>query len=372
MAREKKNSSSRPDYVYIALVVALILIGLIALSSAGSVVGFERFDDTYFFLKRQLLYGLLLGGAACIVTSRVRYSWWEAHAFSFLIASVVLLLMVFVPGIGSSYGGASRWVGSGALSFQPTELVKLMFLLYLAALFAKRQQHIDDFSTGNAPFFIVLGMVLLLILLQPDLGSATVIATIAMAIYFAAGASWKYLAAIAGTGVFAVFLLIKTSSYRAARLTTFLHPELDPQGIGYHVNQALLAIGSGGLFGRGFGRSFQKFQYIPEVAGDSIFAVMSEELGFIIMVLFVALYLYFIYRGYYIARHAPDQFSKLIAVGITTWFAYQAFVNMGAMVAIMPLTGIPLPFISYGSSSLSVALASAGIMINISRYTKKT
>lgn len=371
MRLPKLRALPRPDYVFLGLLLGLLTLGLVVLSSAGSVVGFQRFGDTYFFLKRQLIFGVGLGGIAGIVVSRVRYDWWSGHAFRFLIVSVVLLVMVFLPGIGFGYNGAHRWISIGGFLFQPAEAVKLMFLLYVATLFARRHGRIDNFAEGNMPFFVVLAAIALLVILQPDVGTMSVIAAIGLSIYFVAGAPWKYIAGAFAAGVSALGLLIVFEPYRAARLATFLNPEQDPQGIGYHVNQALLAIGSGGLFGRGFGLSRQKFQYIPEVAGDSIFAVMAEELGFIFVLFFISLFLAFIYRGFQIARNSPDLFSKYVATGAMTWIAFQGMVNIAAMSSLLPLTGIPLPLVSYGSSSMVFTLMAMGIVLNISRYRKK-
>lgn len=210
---------------------------------------------------------------------------------------------------------------------------------------------------------------MVLIFLQPDVGTMTIIVMIAMMIYFVAGASIKHLFAMGAAGIAGLAVLIKIAPYRAARFTVFLHPEIDPQGIGYHINQALLAIGSGGVFGLGFGHSRQKHLYLPEVIGDSIFAIIAEELGFIIVVIVLLLFLALIYRGYQIARNSHDVFGKLVVAGIISWIGFQSFVNISAMVGLLPITGLPLPFVSYGSSSLIVLFAAMGIVINISRQT---
>jgi len=206
-------------------------------------------------------------------------------------------------------------------------------------------------------------------MLQPDLGTMSVIIASAIAVYFIAGARWRHLAAIGVAGITLFWILIKSAPYRMARFTVFLNPELDPQGIGYQINQALLAIGSGGLFGRGLGKSIQKYNYLPEATGDSIFAIVAEELGFIRVLALIALFVFLTIRGFIIAKRAPDVFGKLVATGITAWIAFQAFINMAAMVALVPLTGIPLPFVSYGGTALLFTLAAVGILINISKYT---
>jgi cell division protein FtsW len=304
--------------------------------------------------------------------SRIPYTFWKKFAFPLLITSIVLLILVFIPGIRADFGTARSWIIVGGFSLQPSEIVKLTFLLYLATWF-DRQDHktIKDFSYGFLPFLFLLAVIVLLMVLQPDVGTMTIIVLEILIVYFIAGGAWAHLALLGGGGLSLIYLLIKIAPYRAARLTIFLHPELDPQGIGYHINQAFLAIGSGGLLGRGYGNSRQKFQYLPEVIGDSIFAVFAEEGGFIIASLFIALLVYFFIRGISIAHKIPDQYGKYIVYGVMGWIIVQSFVNIGAMVGVMPLTGVPLPFISSGGTSMVVTLAAIGLVINVSKYTKE-
>ncbi|HCJ52623.1 MAG TPA: putative lipid II flippase FtsW [Candidatus Kerfeldbacteria bacterium] len=338
--------------------------------SASSVVSFERFGSSTYLIGHQLLYGLLFGLIGMFVAIRVEYQRWKKWAFPGLLLTILLLVAVFIPGIGYGFGGARRWISLGSTTFQPTELLKLTFVMYLATWVEKRGSAIKDAAYGFAPFVASLGIVAVLVMLQPDLGTMTVVALISIIIYFVAGAPLKHLLWMMGGGSILTFLVIQMSDYRSARFTVFLNPNLDPQGIGYHINQALLAIGSGGVLGLGLGHSRQKYNFLPEVTGDSIFAIIAEELGFILSVGLIALFLALMFRGFSIAQHAPDTFGKLLATGITSWFVLQAFVNIGAMVGILPLTGIPLPFVSYGSSALAVSLLAAGILINISRQTK--
>jgi cell division protein FtsW len=285
-----------------------------------------------------------------------------------LLASIVLLVLVYIPGIGAGFGSAKSWINFFGYSLQPSEIVKLTFLIYLVAwLSEKGEKKIKDFNEGFLPFLFVLLIVMVLIGAQPDFGTMSIIVFTALSVYFVAGGSLYYLLSLSMAGFLGLWLMIKISPYRAARLTTFLHPELDPQGIGYHINQALLAVGSGGIWGRGFGHSRQKFAYLPEVAGDSIFAVVAEELGFIISVMLVIAFVLLVIRVLRIAQNCREPFGRLLAIGIVSWFAIQAFANIGAIVGILPLTGIPLPFISYGGTSLMVCLAAAGILVNISK-----
>ncbi len=343
------------------------------LASASWPLGFDRFQDGYYFLKHQLIFGLLPGVVGCLVAMRVPYDKFRAFSPHMLALSLLLLTLVFIPGLSADFGTSKSWISLGSLSFQPSELVKLTFLIYLAAWLEKRARHeIKTLAEGLLPFLTVLAVIATLLILQPDTGTLAIIVLTAVVVYFMAGAPLHHLFGLVfvGTGAFA--LLIKFSPYRANRVLTFLHPELDPLGVGYHINQAMLAIGSGGIFGRGYGHSLQKFQYLPEVAGDSIFAVMAEELGFVLVSAFILGYVLYIFRGFYIAERAPDAFGRYLLIGIMTWFGFQAFVNIGAMVGLMPITGVPLPFVSYGGTALAVSLTAAGIVLNVSGVKQKT
>lgn len=367
-----------PDYTLIGVLGVIIVFGLVMLSSASSVQGFEKFGDPNYFVKHQILYGIFVGIPLLWVMSRIDYHLWKRYAFPLMVGAIIALLLVLVPGIGLELLGAKRWINIGGIVFQPSEMVKIVFLIYLGVWLEARQKDIHDFSTGFMPFMIMVSFLVIMIAgFQRDLGTMVVIGVIAVTAYYVAGAPWKHLGIIVGLGVTAMVFFVKiiplfipSFSYRANRLTVFLNPELDPLGIGYHINQALLAIGSGGLLGQGLGQSRQKFNYLPEVTNDSIFAVIAEEMGFIITFGLVALFIWFMVRGYKIAKQAPDTYGKVIATGITTWIIFQAAVNIMAMLSLVPLTGIPLPFISYGSTSLITLLASTGILINISRQTK--
>lgn len=357
-------------YYLIIIVLSLVVFGLIMMSSASAVKSFENTGSNYYFFFHQLFAGVIPGIIALIAASFIDYRNWKKFAPIFLLATLALLLAVFIPGISYEFGGARRWIGVGPFSLQPTEIVKLSFLIYLAAWIEKREKGLEDFQAGFLPFVTIIGVIGFLIMLQPDLGTMSVIIFSAIVVYYVAGAKLSHLGILAGSGGALIFALIKAAPYRLARFTVFLNPELDPSGIGYQVNQALLAIGSGGLFGKGLTRSAQKYNYLPEVTGDSIFAVMSEELGFLRIVLFIAVFATFALVGFSISKNANDMFGKILAAGITAWISFQAFINIAAMLSIMPLTGIPLPFISYGGTALLVSLAAVGILINISRNQK--
>ncbi len=353
------------------VIMAVILVfGLIMLSSASVAVGLNRFGDGGWFIKGQLK-ALLAGLAAGYACYHLPYQKWRSWSFVFFIASLVLLLAVFIPGIGMAGKGAARWINLGVANFQPAELVKLTLVLYLAAWFSERgPKVIQNLKTGLAPFVGLMVILFALIISQPDLGTLLVITWIGVVLYFIGGAHPKHLLALLGSGVVMLLLLIKIEPYRMARLTVFLNPSQDVLGVGYHINQALLAIGSGGWFGVGLGQSRQKFLYLPEVTGDSIFAVIAEELGFIVCAVLIALFLALLWRGLTIARQAPDDYGRFVAIGITAWIVGQAFLNIGAITSLLPLTGIPLPLISYGGTALVTTLMGLGILLNISKSSR--
>lgn len=365
------RNSEGPDYVFVVLVGCLLLFGLIMLSSASSVISYQKFGSNFYYISHQLLFGALPGLILFLIISKINYEHFKRYAFPLFICSLLLLLAVFIPGLGHEFGGAKRWLNLGFLVIQPSELAKLAFILYMATwLSAKGEHTVKHFTQGFIPFIVMVSGMTALIVLEPDVGTAMVMILIAFTMYFVAGGRWIHLLiAFGGAGILA-FILIQTASYRLKRFMTFLHPELDPTGIGYHINQALLAIGSGGWFGRGFGHSRQKYTYLPEVTGDSIFAIIGEELGFIVSSLIIVLFTALCVRGWYIASHAKDEFGKLLVTGIMAWVFFQAIINIGAMISLLPLTGIPLPFVSYGSSSLIVLMAAMGIVVSVSRRAK--
>lgn len=361
------------DRTFLALLGGVLLLGLVLLASASGPTGFVKFHDTYYFLKHQIIFGLVPGLMGFFLASRIPYATYRRFAGVMLLISIVLLLSVFIPGLGTDLGTfAKQWIVLGPLTLQPSELVKLTFLFYIAAWMEKRTEHeLRDVHSGLIPFAIVLSVVMGLLLLEHDTGTLGVIVVMALGVYFAAGAPVRYFALFGGGGAGLLALLITFSPYRAARFMTFLHPELDPKGVGYHINQALLAVGSGGFLGRGYGHSLQKFQYLPEVAGDSIFAVIGEELGFVLTTAFLVLYVGFLQRGFKIAAMATDGFGRYLAVGVMSWIGAQAFFNIGAMVGVLPITGVPLPLVSYGGTALAVTLTALGVVVNVSSHQSK-
>lgn len=360
-----------PGTAILALVGALVLFGLVALASATGPTGFSRFNDPYHFTKRQLLFGVLPGVVLLVLSARLSVERLRQAAPFMMPAALVLLSLGFIPGLRADYGSGS-WITAFGASFQPSEPAKLLLVLYFAWWLARRDETaLKGFWTGLLPFVFSVGIVMAMMMLQSDLGTSAVILAILFAMYIAAGAPWRHLAVLFAAG-FALFLFfIRSTPYRADRLKIFLSPELDPQGVGYHINQALLAIGSGGWFGLGLGKSRQKFQYLPEVAGDSIFAVVSEELGFLVSAAVVLAFLALVHHGLRVAERAPDAFIRHVAVGITAWLGFQAVLNISAMVGLMPLTGVPLPFISHGGSAMLANLAAVGVLVSVAKAERR-
>lgn len=347
-------------------VLALVGVGLVMISSSSVVLSQEYFGSSYVYVSKQLLH-VGIGLVALSAGAMLDYRIWQRLAPGLLILSIALLVVTHIPGIGVEVKGAQRWIGVGAFIFQPTEVVKVLAILYFSAWLTARQDRVANLVGGFLPFITLLGLIALLILAQPDAGTALVTVLTVVSIYFVSGAPWTFLGygLVLGGGLLGG--LIAAAPYRLQRLVTFLNPSAETLGAGYHINQALLAIGAGSWLGLGFGQSKQKFLYLPEPHTDSIVAIIVEELGFLRSLLILGLLLFVILRGYQIARRAPDPFARSVAVGITTLIGIQAFVNIGAMVGLLPLTGVTLPFISYGGTSIIVLMAAIGILLNISK-----
>ncbi|MDP2656742.1 MAG: putative lipid II flippase FtsW [bacterium] len=365
-----KGSQEKPDMMFVGLFLVILTFGMLVLSSASAFVSYQWYGNTTYFVVHQLLYGVLPGLALMYIVSKIDYHIWKKLAFPLFVATILLLIAVFIPGLGLAKNGAHRWIHIGTFTLQPSEIAKLTFLLYLATWFSNKGiEKLKDFAYGFLPFLALLLTMSGLIILQPDMGTMGVIVMMSFIMLFTAGARIQHLLFAFFGGLGFVALLVKFEPYRANRLTAYLNPELDIHGVGYHVYQALVAVGSGGFLGRGFGHSRQKFDYLPAPFTDSIFAIISEEMGFFGANALIILLLVFTFRGLTIARHAPDYFGKLLVTGVISWFILQSFVNIGAMLKLIPLTGIPLPFISYGGSALLVSMCAMGIVINVSRQT---
>lgn len=359
------------DRTLLGIILILVTVGFFIFSSASlGLLAREgaRFSSVAF---SQIVFGIIGGGAALFLMSNLYYRNLRKYAFYIFLVTLIITLLVFIPGIGFSHGGATRWLSIGSFSFQPAELLKIGFIIYLATWLSGLQKHVHTLKRGTLPFLGIIGLVGTIMLLQPDTDTFAIMVVAATAMFIVAGGRWRDVFIMGLIGVALVVILAFSRTYIMDRLTTFMDPSIDPQGKSYQIQQSLIAVGSGGIWGRGFGQSIQKFEYLPEPIGDSVFAVYSEEFGFLGSSLLVILLAFFTFRGYKIATHATDLFGMLLVVGFMTLIVLQAFLNIAAMLALAPLSGLPLPFISHGGTALLTTLAAVGIVLNVSRYQKK-
>lgn len=356
------------DYPFLVITLILVTAGLLVISSASVVVSQKNFGTPYGFLKSQAI-AALVGLAALVAMQLIPYKNWKRFSLLLLALAFGLSLAVFLPKFGLSFGGATRWLKLGPVNFQPSEILKISLIIYLASWLEKKRGRVVGFTSAFMPFLVVISAAGAVLALQKDIGTLVITAGGAIVLYFLGGGRFSQLAAITILSLVALAAVIWIAPYRVNRLLVFMNADFDPQGAGYHINQGLIAIGSGGFWGRGFGQSIQKYNYLPEPIGDSVFAVIVEEFGFFGATLLIALLLAFFFRAMFIARHAPDLFGKLLVSGLATLIMLQAFINMAAISRFLPLTGVPLPFISYGGTSLVVTLAMVGIMLNVSKHT---
>jgi cell division protein FtsW len=366
-ARARAEKSLRRTLAtLVASVAILTLAGLVMVLSASSVSAFAAYGSSFLFFKRQLLYAAI-GSVAALSASRVRHQFWQRAWAPLLVLTVASLLLVLHPGSGIVAGGAARWISLGPISLQPSELAKFSVVVALSAILSRSLKHIDDAIRWLIPVVLIVGVVSALILLQPDLGTMMVIGLTAFLMLFVAGVRLRLLATWAALSGLAASALILGERYRRARFFSFLHPWSDPRNTGYQIVQSLIALGSGHLVGVGLGASRQKWMYVPNAHTDFIFSIMGEELGLIGELAVLALFGAVIYSGIRIAVRSPDAFGRLLAAGITTWLALQALINLGAVTGLLPITGVPLPFVSFGGSSLIVSLGAIGVLFSIGR-----
>lgn len=367
--RPTPRSAGAPDRAAALLLVAtasLLLIGLAMVLSASSVSAFDRFGSSFLFFNRQVAYAAA-GVALGALTARMRYRAWERLCGPVLLGAVLLLVLVLHPAAGTVAGGSSRWLAVGPITVQPSEFAKLAVVAFVAAVLARRWRRIHEVRSLAMPIIPVVGLVCTLILLQPDLGTAVIIGGTAFAMMFVAGARLKHLALGGGTTLALGFAAIYAEGYRWARLMSFGNPAADPQGNGYQALQSFIGLGSGGLFGVGLGASRQKWLTLPNAHTDFIYSIIGEELGLIGALLVLTLFGLFVYSGIRIALRAPDRLGQLLAAGITAWIGLQAVVNLGAVTGLLPITGVPMPFVSFGGSSLVVSLAAVGVLVSVGR-----
>lgn len=368
-AHPARLRTSSPDYVIIVAVAALVVLGVLAVYSSSFALGLLEFGDANYFVMRQVMFAIV-GGMLMWLLMKMDYRQLRALSPLLMLAALVGLILVLVPGIGVESNGAHRWIRTvgGVPPIQPSEFAKLALIIYVAAWLAGRGEHVKEFWTGFIPFVVLVGFVAGLIMMQPDLGTTIVVVLTTLTLVFVAGASLSHVAAFGGIAGVAGSMLVITGEYRADRIFAFVSAEDDPSGRGFQTLQLLIALGSGGIHGLGLGASRQKFFYVPGAHTDGIFAIIGEELGFIGCVAVIALFAVLLIRGFRVIFRARDDFGSLLAVGIVSWIGFQALINVGGITRSLPLTGIPLPFLSYGGSALLTMLAAVGVLLSVSRY----
>jgi len=364
--KQPKFKRGTPDYIFLLYISLITIIGFIMVFSTTSTLGLKS-GDAFYYVKRDILY-ILAGIAAMIYGVNMDYKKLQKNSLIIFVFSLFCLLLVFIPKVGITMGGASRWINLGLFSFQPSEIAKISTIIFLANMIANKRSKMKDFVYGLLPVMFITALVCLLVLKEPDLGTAIVIFIISFIMSFIGGARISHLLAILTAAIAVVIPASIFSPYRRRRLLSFIDPWSDPLNVGFHIIQSLLAVGSGGLFGLGLGASRQKFFYLPQQYTDFIFAILCEELGFVGATVTIILFVAFVLRAVKIIRNAPDQFSMLLCCGITAWITVQAIINMSVVVGIIPITGIPLPLISYGGTSLVLTLFALSLMLNISSY----
>jgi len=362
----KKNNI---DKIFLGIVIALVVVGLIAFTSASLGVYAKNETKFYGIIFGQFVFGFLGGLVALLIGLKMPYKFLRKYSLVLFALSIVLTGLVLIPGVGQSHGGARRWIDIGSYSFQPVEVLKIGFIIYFAAWLSWIKSKVKNPLFSILPLFISLTIIAGVLLKQPDTKSLILITITAIVMLFVSGVPVKYLLGILGILIIGFGILISFKPYLKQRIDTFLNPNANSRGSSYQLQQSLIAVGSGGLFGRGLGQSIQKFNYLPEPQGDSIFAVIGEEVGFIGCTLLICLYVAFALRGYRIAlRNAPDSFSKLLVIGLVTMITAQSFMNIASIIGVFPLTGVPLVFISQGGTALLLSLGMVGLILNISRF----
>lgn len=359
------------DITFLISVGLLLITGFFIFSSASLGLLSTKINLYSNVIRNQMVFGFLLGILACFIISKTDYKLYRKYALFLFVASIIATLLVFVPKIGIEHGGAYRWIYLGPFSFQTSELLKIGFIIYLSTWLSNIKDKVKTLKGGFLPFLLMIGILGTILLSQPDTDTFFIIVLAGTAMFLAAGGKWRYFFILILVGIIGLGVIAHTRPYIMQRITTFMNPSENSQGSGYQIQQSLIAIGSGGFSGRGFGQSIQKFNnHLPEPIGDSIFAVASEEFGFIGSVGIIFLFLFFTFRGLKIASQTSDSFGRLMVLGIVIMIASQAFVNISSMVGILPLSGITLPFISQGGTALFMTLAEVGIILNISKNRK--
>jgi cell division protein FtsW len=356
-----------PDMWLLVVAIGLLSVGVVMVYSASAIVAADRFGDPYFFLKKQLVWALL-GWGALWLALRVDYRRLERWSLPLLVLTIGLLVLVLIPSVGHAINGTRRWIRVGPVSFQPAELAKLALVGFLATFLSHRPDRLHDFWRGLAPPLGVAGTLALLVVLQPDLGNCVTLVALTFALLFLAGSRLQHLSLVLATALPLVVVAVLAAPYRLRRVTAFVDPWQDPRGSGFQIIQSWLALGAGGLFGRGIGGSRQKLFYLPEAHTDFIFAIIGEELGFVGASAVLALFVVLVWRGLRVGLRAPDPFGAYLALGLTALLASQTLVNLGVVTGLLPTKGLPLPFISFGGSALVVTMLATGVLLNISQH----
>jgi len=360
----------KADKFFLIIIFLLLIFGVAMFISASLGVLAKNEKTFYSVLFTQLVLGLGLGLAGMYICSKIDYKFWRKFSFFFFLGSILLTAAVFVPSLGWSHGGAERWIQLGSISFQPVEFLKFGFVIYFAAWLSWAKNRIQDFRFGILPFLIMIAIIAVILLKQPDTKSLILITITGISMLFISSVPVKYIfGTILGAGLL-LGALVYFTPYLQERVNTFINPAQDSQGSSYQIQQSLIALGSGGVFGRGFGQSIQKFSYLPEPQGDSIFAVLGEELGFVGATFTIILYLLFLLRGFRIANRSSDSFGGLLVYGIVILITAQSFMHIASVVGVFPLTGVPLVFMSQGGTSLMVYMMAVGIVLNVSKFNK--
>jgi len=355
------------DYAILISFLVLLTFGFVMLASASSDMGKSRFNDPYYYLKHQLIYGLTLGFGGFVAGLLIPYRKYKKFAPFLLVLGIGLLILVFTP-LGPSIGGARRWIDLGPLTLQPAEIIKLIFVVYLAAWLsnARDDSRRKNFAEGFVPFIAICGLVGLLLLLEHSTSSVIIVLGAALTVYFVGGAKGKYILATVLAAALVVGSFVFATPYQWNRIQTYINPSFDSSGSSYQINQSLFTIGSGGIMGVGYGNSASK-KYLPERIGDSIFAIIAEEFGFVGSVVTIGLFFVLAGRGLMLARRIADPMGRLLLVGFSTTIGIQVFMHIGAVSGLIPMTGVPLPFVSYGGTALAAFMTMVGIMLNVSK-----
>lgn len=364
------TNNNKIDRVFFGIVISLLVLGVVMFVSASLGILNKNESKFYAVIFNQLIFGLFGGLVALYFGLKIPYKFWRQYSLPLFIVSIIATALVFIPGLGFEHGGSKRWINVFGVSIQPVEFLKIGFIIYFSAWLSWVKNRVKDFKFSLLPLIILLGIITLVLINQPDTKSLILITATGLVMLFISGTPWKYIAGMFAIAVVAFILLAMTTPYLKNRINTFLNPNENGTTSSYQIQQSLIAVGSGGITGRGLGQSIQKFNYLPEPQGDSIFAVVGEELGFIGSAIIICLYVVFAMRGYRIAHYAPDSFSKLLVIGIITMMTAQSFMNIASIIGVFPLTGVPLVFMSHGGTALLLNIGLIGVILNISKFQK--